>query len=517
MASYEEPSSTESYELGDDSVQFSDSSVDPLDTDAEEEEMGATTSAPFGTGVLVRSSLMNDGKPLDVCMQPARMSIYHGTTYVNDFAGGKIATMKSDSSGLNVIMGIAAGTLTTAVAMLAAKKDEQERNGFMQAWKYIRNGPLGQYRKTKSKKETGLLITKFITDIGSATRTKVAVTAGIATAITLNVLKPRYSFQDSSKRTQLTARWKRSRDAFVIKYTAQKGVADVNMIFIMKLNKETKKWELYSEQMTAEEGYSLETQDELEDDQKSAAADAVDIHDVEEAEKKEDKSSPTQEDIDDMRAGSSGDVVDLGEDADEGYESDSSVMDLQAPKLETPSPAPDAVSPSESAMMDKTESQTPELEIPAKWKRGASFGTPDGNFKFTIEKMARFGFNVGGKRIIVPLVGSSESYNIEFKGPTTVPRDVLVFASYIVRQNNVLPLDLLLLWFIFVGQKQFWGFILGVIGLILNGPEWIKQSWQQKFPLLKKPDGAWDLGDMWRKWLKTYEEIEKRPEPEKGV
>jgi hypothetical protein len=87
----------------------------------------------------------------------------------------------------------------------------------------------------------------------------------------------------------------------------------------------------------------------------------------------------------------------------------------------------------------------PELEIPARWRRGTTFGTPDRRFRFTVESLARWALPLVSGRLVLPIPGgASESYSVVYSGGSAqaemaLPRDVLVFASYIVRQMNVLP------------------------------------------------------------------------------
>jgi len=94
------------------------------------------------------------------------------------------------------------------------------------------------------------------------------------------------------------------------------------------------------------------------------------------------------------------------------------------------------------------------LSIPTIWTAGTHCSTPDGNFHFSVEKFNKLTFKIGGYTIKAPFSGAMESYAANFKGDTRVPRDVLIFATYIVRQMNTVSTEVLVYLALFTFAKE---------------------------------------------------------------
>jgi hypothetical protein len=147
--------------------------------------------------------------------------------------------MNSENRGMNGIQTVMASLLASAVWDIASNPDN-----LMPSY----TGLKSKFDTTmKDKKGAAAKVVKFGNSIRKSKRNIVFALLGMAGSITWNVLDPKFSFQDLSKKTQITARKKKSRDAFVIEYVDRRGIEDVPMIFLLKLNKETKNWELFVE------------------------------------------------------------------------------------------------------------------------------------------------------------------------------------------------------------------------------------------------------------------------------
>jgi hypothetical protein len=462
-------------------------SIDPLVTSESEMSTSSveTTGSPFGNGVLLRSSIYDNGNPFNATMQPARISLYHGTTYINDFAGKKLLTMKTTNRGTSILSGVLGAGLVHALSVYARNMGDVHKAVKASGGDFV-TILKSDYEKSFKDFNTRQIIEQFQKKFEMFSNTKIALFLGGLGAVVYHVLFPEFSFEDISKLITITARRKASRDAFVIEYVDRKGMAPVPMIFLLKLNEETKTWDLFLERTgsgLSKDMEAMHVQDELNDDKRSPAVDAANTE-------KRNKNV----DISMMSAGNAGmDNSDYDSD-----NSDTSTIDLSKPILETP-PSPEKniestnnhMTPealAEKSLREAAERNAPELSIPTKWRKGTKFGTPDGNYEFTVEKFARFSAALTDKyRISFPnIVGSLERHDIKFNGPTTVPRDVLVFASYIVRQMNTFPIEIVIYLALIYGNVYLLRLIGKIIEIVVQGSVITKRTIEMAATAAKK-------------------------------
>jgi len=503
-----EPSSGISYELG---ARASDSemSSDPLRTSSESESSSFdedSTAGPFGNGVYFRCALLDDGGELQVRLSPVKMSLFHSTCELNDLSGKMIAIMKTESTGYAKLSRLIGGVLTSVLFKQIADMAVEKVKGKTETIKSINEKLEGVvtsvYSETDSivkgngpemKKKIFKALTAIKDNAGGVSGTIGATLGGVA-ALALTTRRPVSTYSDAKKQVMLTGRFSKTRNAFVIRYTDREDIEAVPMMFVLKINKEKKTWELHVER-TDEDRLRIQViKQQMEDDAKSAETDAA--HALAQRKKEsvamaknveEPVPKIKRETIIDLGAGnapptsSSADLNFIG--------SDASVIDMdkvfvdENPKVqradqEDPfgTPQPDETK-LDAIRLDWAESTVSEMSIPAKWRRGATFGTAAGDFKHEVEKFDRVSVPLFGKRYAITLFGTSESHRLSFNGNGRVPRDVLAFCSYLVRTTNTVSLDLL---FIIAALTNLPAVILlicnGVYKILKDSPETAKKE-----------------------------------------
>ena len=484
-ASYssDESSSSDSESVVDDS---SDASTDPLATSDDEDSLSGDeapsvpTPTPFGEGVLMRSALMDNGRLQSVRLQPAVMSLFSSTCYITELNGTRVASMKTESTGWTKLTAILGGVISgILLKTIAANETLNPRKASTQMWEAAKKILDEQSVKAKA--------TRFMRTLYATKGTAVAITFGTAVAVGLLTRKPRYSYQNSAKQTQLTGRWKKARKAFVIEYTQRKDMEDVPMVFFLKMNEATKSWDLFKEIIgdgMVADLKRVTIKEELDDDMHSAQEDDS-LESRQSSKKAADKKQLTSTiagisaygdvniaDIDD--SGSVGD----GNDSD----SDGSVIDFdrsigrseerhkQQAQTDEPFAAPEEFeSKQETLIARSTASKLPLMSIPGQWRTGTAFTTPRKDFTFDVETLNRFKINIGPLTLSTPLIGSSEAYTMTFTGRSDVPRDVTAFCTYIVRTANTVSLDLIIYTCLLTGAFALLYGLVAVISKVVKG------------------------------------------------
>jgi hypothetical protein len=507
-------SSSDSYELGArDSA--SELSSDPLRTSSEESSSfeEGSPAGPFGDGVYFRCALLDDGGELQARLSPEAMSIFHSTCELNDLSGKTIAVMKTESTGWAKLSKMI-GPLITTIAFKQISEiaiDKISDDSKLTPIKYI-NDKLNDLSDTvfaETKKivedsspgiKTGLfkVLTKMKDTAGGAGGSIGGLLGGVA-ALALVTRRPVCTYSDAKKQTMLVARFSKTRDAFVIRYTDREDIEAVPMMFVLKINKETKTWELHAER-TDEDRLRIQViKQSMEDDAKSAETDAanaasqrkkqaMDENAARNIEKK--KLAPPesrQKAIIDLGAGnapppSSGEdlnfigsessTIEMDEMFTEEKPKAQHAMPSQADIDDNPFGTPQPEETKLDAMrIDWAESTTSEMSIPAKWRRNAVFGTVAGDFKHEVEKFSRVNVPIFGVRYAIPLLGNSESHRLSFSGNGRVPRDVLAFCSYLVRTTNTVSIDLLFMIAVLTNAPALLLLIFNLIYKILKGKD----------------------------------------------
>ena len=483
-----EASSSDSYELGARGDSASELSSDPLRTSSDESSSFEETSGPagpFGDGVYFRCALLDDGGELQARLSPEAMSIFHSTCELNDLSGKTIAFMKTESTGWAKLSKLI-GPLITTVAFKKISEMATENISTDSKFAPIKtiDARFNEvsdtvFGKTKEIVEaaspgikTGLfrVLTKMKDNAGGASGTIGGLLGGVA-ALALTTRRPVCTYSDAKKQTMLIARFSKTRDAFVIRYTDREDIEAVPMMFVLKINKETKTWELHAER-TDEDRLRIQViKQSMEDDAKSAETDAANAasqrkkqamdenaaRDLEE--KKLAPPESRQKAIIELGAGnapppsSGADLNFIGSESstiemDEMFAEEkpkaqramTSEADIDDNPFGTPQPEETKL---DAMRIDWAESTASEMSIPAKWRRNAVFGTVAGDFKHEVEKFSRVNVPIFGVRYAIPLLGGSESHRLSFSGSGRVPRDVLAFCSYLVRTTNTVSIDLL--------------------------------------------------------------------------
>lgn len=90
------------------------------------------------------------------------------------------------------------------------------------------------------------------------------------------------------------------------------------------------------------------------------------------------------------------------------------------------------------------------MEIPMQLKQNDMFTDSKGGFTLDVTKRTTFPLALSGRIWVTPIFGS-EMYTLRFDGETSAPRDVLAFATYIVRSSDSVQIAPLLLYGILTG------------------------------------------------------------------
>ncbi len=90
------------------------------------------------------------------------------------------------------------------------------------------------------------------------------------------------------------------------------------------------------------------------------------------------------------------------------------------------------------------------MNMPLQFSQGEQMGDASGSFILQVLKFNTYPLPLSGRVWHTPLFGSEE-YSLRFTGPTTAPRDVLTFATYVVRSSSSVQMGSIILYLLVVG------------------------------------------------------------------
>ncbi len=376
------------------------SSSDPL---ASSSPMSPSSSegegAPDPFGSLNHAVIPDNGGTVVVKIQPPHMSLSQSTAHMIDESGKTIATMKTKSKGFAIPLAMFGAAISTIIInAIVEKKDKHSKTVAQEALEFLKarfkNSEGGGDKKDEEGDDPNKWVRETVRALGFPhlkSGAVVGLTLGIGAPLAMAAFrKPDFFFENAERRVTMVAKYKRSAGSWVIQHKPQDGFG-VEPKFVYVLTPNPQS-----------STFDLT----VEDNQASPDMDLLDSI--------EEEGSDPESDA--ARTGSGSDITSVHL-----------------------SPTPRA----------------PVVRIPMIFKTGLEFGAQS-SFRARVERLNRFRFDLGstGHKIALPLIGSQESYELRFEGPSEVPRDVLAFCTYMVRTVNILPLDLFLYVVLGVGATN---------------------------------------------------------------
>jgi len=349
---------------------------------------------------------------------------------------------------------------------------------------------------------------KFMDILSKAAVSNLGTVAGLGVAAAVS-MRSTYSMADVDGKVVMQGRWSKSRSAFVISYASNDDDTP-SVRYLVRPNTTTSMWDVSTLPAMAGDQSMAALAADIKEDSRSAAQDAVPSREKalrEQAEKdaKEktvkgsarpsfSKSAAAGNDYSPKKSPSTRSYK-MKVNSEGGFDFDDSEEErvkelLASPKstqedskgkeeeeakekpksafLETPEEFSNGAAPEEKP--ERTEpvgaigAEEAAYSIPFEWKAGERYG--DAGFQLLVQRLDVSRFKMFGKTVRTAVTGGDEEYVLEFgEQDTPVPRDVVAFATYIMRSSNGVNFNLL---FYYLLLKLSTASIEGVTKMIVN-------------------------------------------------